>query len=191
MKKFMLIMLLFAGGVLSAQNDFHNKTVKVLPSSKLTINGDTNINEFQCEFDTSYLSEENNFDYTVTGSEITFTGAILSLDSKGFDCGSRGINKDFKSLIKSEKYPQILLQLEKAKMLSAEKAKVRVCITIAGILKIYDIPVEIQNHDEISTFKGTLELNINDFKLEPPTKLFGIIVVKDNIEIDFDLKVKK
>ena len=58
-------------------------------------------------------------------------------------------------------------------------------------IKIYDIPVEIQNHDKISTFKGTLELNINDFKLEPPTKLFGMIVVKDNIEINFDLKVKK
>ena len=63
MKKFMLIMLLFAGGVLSAQNDFHNKTVMVLPSSELTIDGDTNISKFQCEFDTSYLSEENSFEY--------------------------------------------------------------------------------------------------------------------------------
>lgn len=186
----MLIMLLFAGGVLSAQNDFHTKTVVVLPSSELTIDGDTNISKFQCEFDTSYLEEENSFKYVSTPSEIIFKGAILTLETKGFDCGSRGINKDFHSLIKSDKYPQIFLQLAKVKLTAANKAMARVYITIAGIEKFYDIPVEIQNGN-ISTFKGTLELNINDFKLEPPKKLFGMIVVKDNIQINFDLKVKK
>ncbi len=191
MKKFMLVLvLLFAGEVLSAQNAFHKKTVAVLPTSELTITGDTNINEFKCEFDTSYLTDKNKFLYTQSGSEIIFTGAVLSLETKGFDCGSRGINKDFHSLIKSDKYPQILLQLDKVKILSKSQAEARVCITIAGIQKFYDIPVAVKQ-GEISNFKGKLELDIKDFKLEPPRKLFGIIVVKDDIEINFDLKVKQ
>ncbi len=44
---------------------------------------------------------------------------------------------------------------------------------------------------EISEFKGILKLDIKDFDLEPPKKLFGMIVVKDEIEINFDLINKK
>ena len=191
MKKFMLlIMLLFAGGVLNAQNDFHKTTVQVLPSSTLSITGDTNINKFECNFDTAYLKKAQQVQYSQKDSIMSFTGAILVLDTQGFDCGNKGINQDFHDLIKSDEYPQILLEIGKVKLRTKSFGVATICITMAGKEKFYEVPINMKN-GEIAQFQGELELNIKDFDLEAPKKLFGIIVVKDEIEISFDLKVKK
>lgn len=191
MKKFKLVvMLLFFGAFTNAQNGFHNQTIQVLPESTLTITGDTNINSFECGFNTIYLEETQNVFYSKENSLLNFKNGILALDTRGFDCGNKGINKDFQGLVKSKEYPQILLELNRINLSSPSKGIANVCITIAGIQNFYDVPITIKN-DTISRFKGTLELDIKDFNLEAPTKLFGAIVVKDEIEIDFDLKVRK
>lgn len=190
MKKLMLIvMLMFCGTITQAQDNFEKKTVQVLPTSSLTITGDTNINKFTCNFDTSYLKEPQLIHFSENNSEINFTGAVLTLVTKGFDCGSKAINKDFHALIKSDQHPEIFLEMNKVKLISPTKGVARVCITIAGKQKFYDLPVNIKK-GKISEFKGKLELDIKDFDLEPPKKLFGIIVVKDDIQINFDLRVK-
>ena len=184
-----IFMLLFCATFLHAQNDFHKKRVQVLPSSELTINGDTNINAFECTFNTKYLKESHNLFYSQTNSTINFTGAILVLDTDGFDCRSKAINKDFQDLIKSDEYPEINLELSQVKVVSPTKGIATVCITIAGKQKFYDVFINLEN-GEISHYQGVLELDINDFNLEPPKKLFGIIKVKDDIQINFDLRVK-
>lgn len=173
-----------------AQNDLRDRIVEILPESKLTITGDTNINNFTCMFDTSCLDEQERVRYTRIGSGLQFEQTILRLESSGFDCGNKAINKDFHALIKSSQYPEILLELKEVNLESQEKAKATVLIFIAGKEKEYQVPVEL-SETEVLGIKGILELDINDFDLSPPKKLFGLIVVKDNIQINFDLKVRK
>jgi hypothetical protein len=191
MKKFLpIVMLLLTGAFTSAQTPFQVKEVAVLPSSHLSITGDTNINKFECNFDTSYLKKAQKVYYSRKDSIMNFTGAILTLDTKGFDCGNKGINQDFNDLIKSDQYPEILLELNKVSLHSRTFGTATVCITMAGKEKFYNVPVNIKN-GPTAHIQGELELNIKDFNLEPPKKLFGIIKVKDEIEISFDLNVAK
>jgi hypothetical protein len=191
MKKVLLIiMLLFFSAFTYAQNNFQNKTVKILPKSELTITGDTNIKSFDCVFDMGYLQKEYPLHYIIDApGHMRFKNALLSLDTRGFDCGSQPINNDFHKLIQSEKYPQILIELLEIRLQKPGFANAVVNITIAGTRKEHTFPVEF-TEGGISNIKGILLLDIKDFKLEPPKKLFGMIVVKDEIEIDFNLVVQ-
>ena len=190
MKKIAFVLLvLFCSAVTRAQ-DFQKRNIKVLPSSELTIIGDSNIAAFQCEFDNSYLEDSQNITFTQNGSKIEFTGAVLILNNKGFDCGSKGINRDFHDLLQSDDHPRILLDLKEVILSSPTKGTARVGITIAGKERFYELPVAIKNA-AIAEFKGKLHLNIKDYGLEAPKKLFGMIVVKDEIDIQFNLQVKK
>ena len=190
MKKIAFVLaVLLCGGITHAQS-FQKKKVTVLPSSDLTIIGDSNIAAFQCEFDTSHLEESQEVTYAQTGNEIKFTGAVLVLRNKGFDCGSKGINRDFHDLLRTDEHPRIFLELKKVILSSPSQGVATVVITIAGKKRSYEVPVSVKN-SVIAEFKGNLHLNIKDYGLEAPKKLFGMIVVKDEIDIDFNLLVKK
>ncbi|MCM4158312.1 YceI family protein [Antarcticibacterium flavum] len=174
-----------------AQNtSSRNTSVNILPNSKLTITGDTNISDFTCAFDPTMIPSAKKVKVTEKQDVLIFENAILSLDNTGFDCGSKGINRDFHALIKTEEYPSIFLELKKLKMITDKSAVADVLITIAGKKKNYKLPVEIID-GEIPQYKGNLSLNINDFNLEPPKKMFGLIVVKEDIDINFNLNVEK
>ena len=190
MKKIAFVLaVLLCGGITHAQS-FQKKKVTVLPSSDLTIIGDSNIAAFQCEFDTSHLEESQVVSYNQTGDLIQFKGAVLTLRNKGFDCGSKGINRDFHDLLQTDDHPRIFLELNKVRLSSPSQGIATVVITIAGKKRKYEVPVTFKNA-VIAEFKGNLHLNIKDYGLEAPKKLFGMIVVKDEIDIDFNLLVKK
>lgn len=186
----LLVMLMFLSAFTNAQEKYSNATIKILSESKLNITGDTNISPFTCVFDTGYLKKAQNINYSGNRSNLKFKDAVLTLDTKGFDCGNRRINKDFHELIKSDRYPKIYLELKEIKMQPKDVAVAKALITIAGIQQEYDLPVTIVE-GKVAHYTGKLKLDIRDFNLEPPKKLFGMIVVKDDIEINFNLVVQK
>ncbi len=181
---------IFAFALGFAQSTSRNTSVSILPNSKLTITGDTNISDFTCAFDPTMIPSAKKVKVTEKQDELLFENAILSLDNTGFDCGSKGINRDFHALIKTEEYPSIFLELKKLKIMTQKSAIADVLITIAGKKKNYKLPVEIID-GETPQYKGNLSLNINDYNLEPPKKMFGLIVVKEDIDINFNLNVEK
>src|SRR5690625_6684014 len=63
-------------------------------------------------------------------------------------------------------------------------------LEIAGIKNNYHLPVSFQKKKDYFITSATLPLNINDFNLEQPRKLFGLIVVHKEIEITFDLRFR-
>lgn len=65
-----------------------------------------------------------------------------------------------------------------------EEATVK--INIGGKENTYLVPVTIDNTDT-NRFAGKLKLDIRDFGLEPPKKFLGLIVIKEDIEINFNL----
>ena len=191
MKRFLIIFVFFFfTRFLHAQNSYHQESIKILPVSQLTISGDTNINAFLCDFNTALLKQSQNINYKSDASRISFKNAILTLNNKGFDCGNKGINKDFQLLLQSEEYPEISLELKEIRFTGESLANAEVTISIAGEQKNYKVPIEIETHPT-THYKGILHLNIRDFELKPPKKLFGLIVLKEEIEIKFNLKVQK
>lgn len=167
-------------------------SVIITPSSKLLINGKTNINSFKCQFDVSILKKPIPVFFQKVDDKMVFNNTTLVLDNSCFDCGGKGINSDFQELLKSDLYPQTLIKLKEickdTNNLNCVLAFLD--ISIAGVSKSYRIPIELKG-EETLLIKGVLEIDICDFNLEPPKKALGLIVVKDTIEINFQLLVKE
>lgn len=173
-----------------AQNGLEKRKIEILANSELTITGDTNISKFRCEFNTKLLERTVPVIFEENSGHIIFKDAVLSLNNEGFDCGNKAINKDFHELMQTEKYPGISLELLDIRLQSKDLAHANVVIKIAGRQKRYTFPIEIST-TPVNSYRGKLKLNINDFGLKPPKKMFGLIVIKEEIEIDFNLMVKK
>lgn len=172
-----------------SQDNFVAKTIQILENSELSITGDTNISGFGCEFNTFYLEAYNDILYDKIGDKLIFKNAILSLKNEGFDCGNRGINKDFHSLLNTKEYPKITLELTEINLAGGDKSVACVKITIAGKEKVYVVPIAIIAAPS-PRFIGKLKLDIRDFDLKPPKKMLGLIVINEEIEIDFNLEAK-
>lgn len=190
MKNLMLFCMIMGFGFTGmTQDKLEKTTVQIFSDSELTITGDTNINKFKCEFDTAMLEGSKEIKFQTSNSKVIFQDAILILNNRGFDCGSKPINKDFHALLQTEKYPEIALELLEVNKKDNHLAIATVKISIAGKHKNYNLPVEVRN-EPVDCFIGHLKLDINDFDLKPPKKMFGLIVVKEKIEINFNLTVK-
>ena len=109
-----------------------------------------------------------------------------------FDCGGPGINNDFQELLKTKTYPRVFIKLNEIvkDRDNGNLLQALVDLEIAGVTKSYTVPVTFKE-EGVTSVKGVLALNIRDFNLEPPKKALGMIVVKDVIEINFDLEIKK
>lgn len=186
----LLISMLLCQVISVAQNDFNEKEIQILPDSELIITGDTNIKPFLCVFDTRQLERKQKVKFQQTNGRINFKNTVLRLNNQNFDCGHKAINRDFHDLLQTDKYPEILLELKDIHLLNPDLAQAGIRITIAGKTKDYTVPVVIMN-SPVQSFVGKLQLDINDFGLRPPKKFLGLIVVKEDIEISFNLMVKK
>ena len=177
----------------SSFSTLEDETFKVafLSESELTIKGKTNINKFQCAYDIDKLSDSIKVTYREKNNALEFTKASMALKNISFSCGNSGINKDFNKLLKTEEFPAIsigLLNVSQTSIDSQVLAKVQ--IVICEIKKTFTLPIHVDKSDGI-IISGILPIDINDFNLEAPRKVMGMIKVSNEIEIDFCLKVVK
>lgn len=175
--------------------DYYTKktAVSVEPESKLLIKGTTNINKFTCHFNISKLRNRIPVNFEVRDNKMIFNETYLILKNDCFDCGNKNINKDFKELLKTNEYPQIFIHLNEMQNLNLNNSTSEVLLDmeIAGINKSYTIPVKIENNENNLLVRGKLMMDINDFNLEPPKKILGLIKVNNTIEIDFQLLLQE
>ncbi|MCZ8196196.1 MAG: YceI family protein [Flavobacterium sp.] len=159
--------------------------MKISPKSEVTINGKSNVNSFQCKYNSNYLEDEilvTTFKNNET--KITLSNAKIAIKSKGFDCKNKMITKDFKTILKADDYDNINIELKELDI-NNNYLMTKLNIEIAGKSKEYVIPMAF--NEKNSNVKGTLRLNIKDFNLKCPKKIFGLIEVNDNIDINFNL----
>ncbi|MBR9846908.1 MAG: YceI family protein [Algicola sp.] len=192
MKKIVLILIIISGFAFTTNEVFNDTSVLITPESQLLIKGKTNVSKFKCEFNINQINEPIPLYYQVKNNKMVFEKAKLKLDNQCFDCGSKGINKDFRALLKSESYPEIELHLKEIKNIETNPSKVNALLElhIAGKSKSYLTPLTIDNSKDICV-SGLLKLNITDFGLIAPKKALGLVVVSDEIEINFELIFKE
>tara|TARA_R100001039_G_C1829018_1_gene93760 strand:- start:607 stop:1200 length:594 start_codon:yes stop_codon:yes gene_type:complete len=190
MRKIIFLIIIFLS--LAFTIGINNTSIIISPKSQLVIKGTTNVSKFKCHFNIEEIKNPIPVSYVQKEEKFVFEKALLVLDNSCFDCGSSAINKDFVNLLKSDEYPQIVLELKEiqkdTKVTNVVHALIE--IFIAGESKLYVIPVKIEG-DSILNVSGSLSLNICDFNLEAPKKALGLIVVSEIININFDLLIQE
>ncbi len=162
-----------------------NKTkVKISPKSEIIIKGKSNVNSFECNYNSSYLVDEIAVELIKEQTKTIIDGAKINVVTNGFNCGNKMITKDFKTILKAGEYNHIKIDLKEL-VENKSNYTATIDVTIAGIKKQYSLPVSYNQNDY--NVRGKLKLDIKDFKLQSPKKLLGMIKVNDIVEIEFML----
>ena len=196
MKRIFIFTLALSTFCCKAQNTTFNK-VDVI-SSNFIIQGETNINKFECQMDQTYNDQQLVVRSVLEGRVIRFDGLKLSYPVIGFECGIKAMSKDLQKTLKSDQFPCLSLQINEIRIANGndgiEHLKVfsEVTITLAGKKLSTTINEgEIINHDENSlTLKGNKIFKMTDFGIEPPTKFFGLVQVTNDLKVAFEINLK-
>ena len=191
--KTLSILLLVTFGLVPSLALAQNGKVQLRDSSKLSIKGKSNVNEFTCESEHELQKDSLDYSYTVNADTVQVNGVYLDLEIDQFDCGKRAINRDFKSTLKYKEYPFIeivLNELVASDSTSLIPKEAEVTIRIAGVERHYTVPLNsFSSSEESFTVGGNKILRMTDFGLEPPSPMFGLIKVEDELNIQFDLVI--
>ena len=178
MKRLLFFLLIFS--LLSFATFNETRTiVQISPKSTLCVEGKTNVNRFRCDFDVATINDEVLVSYVVKPEQVLeFSNAKLVLSNNCFDCGNKGMNKDFYELLKSDAYPQIILTLKTLDLKTSKDNMVEASVNIemAGTDNTYNTQVFVDRGSGYGV-SGELNLNISDFDLEPPQKMLGMMLL--------------
>lgn len=165
------------------------KTV-FLKESRLSINGSSNVNDFECVYNDILSPDSLNHEIELGETSVEVKGDNLSMNVDSFECGKRGINRDFRKTLKSNVYPTIDITLERLLLENGNPVIAEVLIKLAGISRMYQVQIQIEwGNDGEYRVVGSALVKMSDFNLDPPKALFGLVQVRDEMDIRFNLIV--
>jgi hypothetical protein len=180
------------------QNDTQAIWSKIVFSEKseFVIHGQTSFNDFTCTYQGDIEDSDTILFLTKRdGNKYDYQNAVIDISVDKFDCANRIITRDFQELLQADTYPSIAIELNSLtiyeKPLKADQTGLGhfdISMTIAGVTNAKRvILLSGQNSNEEFNLAGILDLNIREFDLEPPTKLGGLIKVKEELSIELKL----
>jgi hypothetical protein len=161
-------------------------------TSSLSVKGSTNVNKFTCDIPNC---DQDTLTIWKSDTGIKMSGSI-NPTVLSFDCHKAMMTRDLRKTLEAKKYPKLhirFLSLSQLPGLSGNPTSVngQVEIEIAGIKKLYEIDYSISvDTNKMIHLLGSRDLTFSDFKLIPPRKLGGMIKVKDQLTVAFNLNMK-
>lgn len=167
-------------------------------NSRLFLKGTSNVNKFTCDCEDRYPAQT--FEVEHTGSQVRFQNTSLAIATRKFNCHNSKMDHDMQKALKADKYPHIKIELLETKqdanhVKSGSRASLEVQakakLTICGVTKTQQITAKAQIlSDGYFRLTGYQSILMTDFGIEPPTALFGMIQVNNQIDFHFDLYVR-
>lgn len=103
------------------------------------------------------------------------------------------MDKKMHAALKVEEHPEVSFKFQEIKKSadSENTFQLKGLLNIAGVEKAVNIALEFQEIEGKYKFKGSKELKLQDYNMEPPTAMFGQIIVGDNVTVEFALVYTK
>ncbi|CAM4157991.1 YceI family protein [Gillisia hiemivivida] len=179
--------LLFSFGVNAQSYNLNNKT------SSLLIDGTSNIHDWTIEAENTGGLLSVGFDEGELEEieKLEFTAVAESLVS-----GKSGMDKNTYKALNTDKYKNITYTLNKVngiEKLSGNDYKVKTTgsLMIAGVKKDINLNFNLNCNSDQLVLKGQYKLNMTDFKIDPPTAMFGTIKTGEEVLIKFETHFNK
>ena len=185
------LFILTTGFLIKSTNNSSFARWVVEKNSSLNIQGETNINSFQCDV-TEYLKADT-LVYIKNDAtrKLCFTNSCLDIDVNRFDCHSKFITEDFRSALKADENPKlkiVFLTIDEFSNNANQSVKGIVKIELAHASKQVEINYTIKSlPGNRIQMNGSHIFSFTDFNLKAPRKLAGLIRTKDQITVNFQL----
>ena len=69
--------------------------VKITNKSEVTIKGKSNVNSFECKYNSDFIENDLQVSIARNNNKILLDGAKIAIKSTGFDCAHKMITKDW------------------------------------------------------------------------------------------------
>jgi polyisoprenoid-binding protein YceI len=118
---------------------------------------------------------------------VTVTASVPDIE-----CGDSTMNKHLRKALKMDQYPEIRYQAEKYTLIDNGGAvQTSGELTIAGVTKPVGLGAKLMPLPEGGTrVMGTVEINMTDFGVKPPSLFFGALKVTKTVTVRFDTVVR-
>lgn len=161
-------------------------------SVDLVVNGTSNIHDWHI----NSKQGQSEAIVVLTNDKITSLQKLtFSSPAKSLKSDSKQMDKNTYKALKVEANPNINFELVSANLTVVDGSTYSVKgigkLTIAGVTKQTDVNGTCKvNADKSLTITGTKKFKMTDYKVDPPTALFGTIKTGDDIVINYNLKIK-
>ena len=165
--------------------------------SRLVINGKSNFGGISCHNEKFRKADTISLYKTAVGDSIVCRGRFY-LQVVDFSCHNYFYTYNLRKTLKMDQHPQMtvrLVQLDRLPSLQAGaygRANSLVEICLAGVCRTFEVPVEFtQNANGHCWLKGSRMFRLQDFHLESPVKFAGLIRVKNEFVVQFQLSLTR
>jgi len=119
--------------------------------------------------------------------EISFEADVASIKS------TRGATMDKKThnALKKEEHPKVMFSAADVAFSEGDNQSISGKLNVAGVAKDVVLSASIKNSDGNIQLRGNYKITLQDYNMEPPTAMFGSIVVGDDVTVNFDLVFAK
>jgi hypothetical protein len=148
----------------------------IIDRLEIEILGNSTVGKYTCANSLLYRD-------TIYLSSSTKNSLKSEISMSNFECGNRIMNKDLKTTVKATKFPKSTVTINNIKPFGTNyKCSLNFHIT--------DKTLSYQNlvlKNTKESLEGVVAVTFSEISLEPPTKMGGIIKVKDEFVIHFNL----
>jgi len=152
--------------------------------STLTVDGTSTLHDWTVTANTctgSLILDADMF------KEISFEADVASIVS------TRGATMDKKThnALKKEEHPKVMFSAGNVVFSEGGNQPISGKLNVAGVAKDVVVMADIKNSDANIQLSGSYKITLQDYNMDPPTSMFGSIVVGDDVTVNFDLVFAK
>ncbi len=163
----------------------------IQPESSFSINGTSNVTNISCSYLSPFPSTTLSHQSELSDSVFQVKGDTLFLSIKALECGKRAINRDMRRTLKQGDYPYIKSWIDRITINDEGISTAVVSVFLAGVVNEYEMIIQNEDSVDILQINGAQEIKLSDFGLKAPTVLFGMIKVRDEFNVIFDLYMRQ
>lgn len=195
----------YADNASNSKKKFSIETLTTLPESSVIIDGDSTLRKFsssakviemtaQLEKDQKKVVKNKTENKTKTENgtmEQKIKNILLKIKVSELKSDSTTLDDHLFNALKGEQFPQIEASIDSYKIEEEKNdgellVEVVVDLVIAGEKRPTSVDAIITRENNKIHIKGEKKLMMTDFKVDPPTLMFGAIKVRNEINIRFN-----
>ncbi|WP_286761014.1 YceI family protein [Salegentibacter sp. UBA1130] len=156
-------------------------------SSEIIVEGTSNIHDWEMKA----TSKQGGATITTEDGKLTGISKLqVSIPAESLESGKGGMDKNAYKALNTDKYKNIEFKLDEVKKIEANgsnsyKVNGLATLKISGVSK--QVPVEFTaklNGNKLE-INGEESLNMTNYKIDPPTAMFGTITTGEEVTIKF------